>query len=112
MPLGVSIIQLVVTIISLLVVVCVSLGSVFHYREQWKNYRSTEQLLGHKTFLFQSRVGRYRELDDTGAFHLFVERVEEAIAIENSATLNVVTMTNETIDSTKHAKPGKAEKPG
>lgn len=43
---------------------------------------------------------------DPQAFSLFVERVEEAIAIENSATLNVMTMANETIDSTKHAKPG------
>src|SRR5260370_41173924 len=33
-----------VTIISLLVVDTVSLESVFHYRAQWKDYRSTEQL--------------------------------------------------------------------
>lgn len=106
--LGASVVQWAVTVISLLVVICVSLESVFHYREQWKNYRSTEQLLGHERFLFQSRVGRYRDLGDPQAFSLFVERVEEAIAIENSATLNVMTMANETIDSTKHAKPGEA----
>ena len=103
---GAPIVQIVVTIISLMVVICVSMESVFHYREQWKNYRSTEQLLGHERFLFQSRVGRYRNLSDPEAFSLFVERVEEAIAIENSSTLNVMTMANETIDSTKHAKPG------
>lgn len=44
---GIDVIQLTVTVISLLVVVFVSLESVFHYREQWKNYRSTEQSLGH-----------------------------------------------------------------
>ena len=103
---GTPAVQLIVTIISLLVVICVSLESVFHYREQWKNYRSTEQLLGHETFLFQSRVGRYRSLTDPEAFSLFVERVEEAIAIENSSTLNVMTMANETFDATKRAKPG------
>ena len=103
---GTPVVQLVVTIISLMVVICVSLESVFHYREQWKNYRSTEQLLGHEQFLFQSRVGRYRGLPDAEAFTLFVERVEEAIAIENSSTLNVMTMANETFDATKHAKPG------
>ncbi|MCB6184903.1 DUF4231 domain-containing protein [Leeia sp. TBRC 13508] len=101
--LGASVTQWAVTVISLLVVVCVSLESVFHYREQWKNYRSTEQLLGHERFLFQSRVGRYQGMNDPEAFRLFVERVEEAIAIENSATLNVMTMANQTIESTKHA---------
>ncbi len=57
--LGVPVIQALVTVISLLVVIVVSLESVIHYREQWKNYRSTEQLLGHEKFLFRSRVGRY-----------------------------------------------------
>jgi hypothetical protein len=51
-------IKIIVTAISLCVVTSVSLESVFHYREQWKNYRSTEQLLGHEEFLFRSRVGR------------------------------------------------------
>jgi hypothetical protein len=103
---GAPVVQLVVTIVSLLVVIAVSLESVFHYREQWKNYRSTEQLLGHEKFLFRSRVGRYRELKDDEAFRLFVERIEEAISIENAATLNIMTMASETVDATKHAKPG------
>lgn len=89
------------TIIGLLVVIVVSLESVFHYREQWKNYRSTEQLLGHEKFLFRSRVGRYKGLSDQDAFRLFVERVEEAIAAENAATLNVMTMASEPSDATK-----------
>lgn len=103
---GTPVVQAAVTVISLLVVVSVSLESVFHYREQWKNYRSTEQLLGHEKFLFRSRVGRYRELSDEEAFRLFVERVEESISIENAATLNVMTMASETIESTQHAKSG------
>src|SRR5215471_18296509 len=103
--LGVSIIQALVTIISLLVVIVVSLESVFHYREQWKNYRSTEQLLGHESFLFRSRVGRYKGLSDEDAFRLFVERVEDSIAAENAATLNVMTMASEASDETKKAKP-------
>lgn len=103
---GISVIQTLLTVVSLLVVIVVSLESVFHYREQWKNYRSTEQLLGHEEFLYRSRVGRYVGIDDQHAFRLFVERVEEAIAIENSATLNVMTMASETVEATKHAKPG------
>jgi|SRR6267378_3076568 len=61
---GMPLIQALVTVISLLVVITVSLEGVFHYREQWKNYRSTEQILGHETFLFRSRVGRYQGLSD------------------------------------------------
>ena len=105
---GFDLIKIVVTLISLMVVTFVSLESVFHYREQWKNYRSTEQQLGHERFLFLSRVGRYADLDDAKAFHLFVERVEDAIAAENSATLNVMTTASETADATKRANDTKA----
>ncbi len=93
--LGLPVIRLIVTIISLLVVISVSLESVFHYREQWKNYRSTEQLLGHETIAFKGGVGAYRGLNPPEAFSLFVERVEDAIRSENAATLNVMTMANE-----------------
>jgi hypothetical protein len=98
---GLDPIKIVVTLISLMVVTFVSLESVFHYREQWKNYRSTEQLLGHERFLFLSRVGRYAGLDDDKAFHLLVERVEDAIASENAATLNTMTTASGTTDATK-----------
>ncbi len=100
---GLDPIKVVVTLISLMVVAFVSLESVFHYREQWKNYRSTEQLLGHERFYFLSRVGRYAELDDEKAFRTFVERVEDAIASENSATLNVMTTASETSETGKKA---------
>jgi len=101
---GIDVIQLTVTVISLLVVVFVSLESVFHYREQWKNYRSTEQSLGHERFLFLSGVGRYAGLDTGKAFSLFVERVEDAIAKENSATLSVMTMAAEASDPSNKPK--------
>jgi hypothetical protein len=100
-PFNIDIIRLVVTIISLIVVIIVSLESVFHYREQWKNYRSTEQLLGHETVFFLSRVGKYEKLENEKAFRLFVQRVEEAIASENSATLNIMTMASETSEAGK-----------
>ena len=96
---------LVVTVISLVVVVFVSLESVLHYREQWKNYRSTEQFLGHETFRYQTRIGPYARLDDAAAFRLFVERVEEAVAAENAATLNVLTVAAEATEGQKGGKP-------
>ena len=93
---GYPIMKATITIISLLVVVTVSLESVFHYREQWKNYRSTEQLLGHEQFEFLTKVGVYKGLPDDEAFRLFVERTEDAISSENAATLNVMTVGSET----------------
>ena len=53
---------------------------------------STEQLLGHEQFLFQAKVGPYKGTEDHEAFLLLVERVEDAIATENSATLNAMTL--------------------
>jgi hypothetical protein len=90
--LDLSSIEYVTTATSLLVVMLVSLESVLHYREQWKNYRSTEQYLGHETVYFQNRAGAYRDLDDDEAFQLLVDRVESAIASENAATLNTMTL--------------------
>jgi hypothetical protein len=89
------IMTLIVTVISLMVVVFVSLESVLHYREQWKNYRSTEQSLGHETLRYRNRIAPYAGLDDTAAFKYFVQRIEDAIAVENAATLSVMTMASE-----------------
>lgn len=94
---GYPVMKALITVISLLVVVTVSLESVFHYREQWKNYRSTEQLLGHEQFEFLAKVGVYKEATPEKAFQLFVERIEDAILSENAATLNVMTTGSETI---------------
>jgi Protein of unknown function (DUF4231) len=38
-------VSVVTTVLSVIVVLLVSLESIFHYREQWVNYRSTEQFL-------------------------------------------------------------------
>ena len=83
------------TIISLIVVVFVSLETVFHFREQWKNYRSTEQLLAKEYFNFVTAEGPYREKEEREAFLNFVDRVENAIASENASTLNVMTTLSE-----------------
>jgi hypothetical protein len=98
---GVPVVRIIVTTISLAVVISLSLESVFHYREQWKNYRSTEQLLGHEKFLYRTRVGRYRGLADEAAFRALVERVEDSVAAENAATLNTMTTAADTSDVTR-----------
>jgi hypothetical protein len=88
-------VRVLTTLASLVVVVLVSLESVFHYREQWKNYRSTEQVLGHEKVFYRVRTGSYEGLNDRDAFRLLVDRTEGAIAAENSATLNVMTISSE-----------------
>ncbi|GGQ87007.1 hypothetical protein GCM10010267_57260 [Streptomyces griseorubens] len=90
--LDLSFAKIAATILSLIVVGSVSLESVYRYREQWKNYRSTEQLLGHERIYFETKVGPYANLSDGEAFTTLVARVETAIANENSATLNVMTL--------------------
>ncbi|GAA2987567.1 uncharacterized protein DUF4231 [Streptomyces sp. KhCrAH-43] len=90
--LDLSFARLAATVLSLIVVGSVSLESVYRYREQWKNYRSTEQLLGHERIYFETRVGPYSGLSGKEAFTTLVARVETAIANENSATLNVMTL--------------------
>jgi len=92
---GYPVMKAAITVISLMVVVAVSLESVLHYREQWKNYRSTEQLLGHEQFAYLTKVRVYKEASPEDAFKLFVERVEDAISSENAATLNVMTVGSE-----------------
>jgi Protein of unknown function (DUF4231) len=90
-----SVTTIITTVMSLLVVMLVSLESVFHFREQWKNYRSTEQLLAKEYFNFASGEGPYKSQKPEEAFLLFVERVESAIASENASTLNVMTTVTE-----------------
>lgn len=85
----------ITTAVSLIVVVLISLESVFHFREQWKNYRATEQLLAKEYFNFVSAEGPYRNLEAKEAFLSFVDRVENAIASENASTLNVMTTLSE-----------------
>ena len=91
------------TVISLAVVILVSLDSVYHFGDQWKNYRSTEQFLGRERILFATGDGPYRGLDSPAAFLLLVERCESQISTENAATLNVLSIASQrrTEDSAK-----------
>jgi hypothetical protein len=89
------------TIISLLVVILVSLESVYHYREQWKNYRSTEQIINREKVYFLTKEGLYKNLDKEKAFILLVEQVESTIEAENTSTLNILTLASHSRESKK-----------
>lgn len=92
------------TALSLTVVVLVSLESVYHYREQWKNYRSTEQYLGHEAIYFANAVGVYKDLDASAALETLVERVESAIAAENASTLSSMTLAEQVTTSNDYPR--------
>jgi hypothetical protein len=83
------------TAVSLVVVAALALDSMLRLREQWSNYRATEQYLDRERFLFGTRAGPYRGLTDEHAFHRFVERVEWAIATENATTLSTMSLSPE-----------------
>ncbi len=82
--------NIIVTILGTLVAVLIALEGVLHHREQWKNYRTTEQLLQTQKQLFMHRIGDYANIGDSEAFKLLVSRTEAAIAEENAITLNVL----------------------
>jgi len=99
--------DVIASIISLIVAACVALESVYHYREQWKNYRSTEQFLSREQILFLTGEGSYKEFKSPQiAFIYFVERCEGAIEAENASTLNVMTLAQQEAKSTKASQVG------
>ncbi|MFV2061619.1 MAG: DUF4231 domain-containing protein [Gammaproteobacteria bacterium] len=98
-------IEIITTLLSVLVVVFISLESVFHFREQWKNYRTTDQLLSREYFSYATADGAYRDLDEHEAFLNFVDRVENAIASESATTLSVMTtLTTQKVESAASKK--------
>lgn len=99
--------DIVASVVSLVVAACVALESVYHYREQWKNYRSTEQFLSREQVLFLTGEGGYKEFKSAqSAFIYFVERCEGAIEAENASTLNVMTLAQQEAKPTKAGKEG------
>lgn len=87
--------NILTTAISLVVVLFVSLETVYRYREQWTNYRTAEQNLRNEYFIFTSQAGPYSGLDEAAAFAIFVNRIEQAIEAESTSTLRVMTTLTE-----------------
>ena len=104
---GIPVFTYAATAISLAVVILVSLESVYHFGDQWKNYRSTEQFLTKERFLFCTGDGPYRELEKDAAFLVLVDRCEAQISAENSATLNVLVVASQAPERTATATGSK-----
>jgi hypothetical protein len=88
-----------ITFISMIVAIDVALEGVFHFREQWRTFRTTEQMLAHERTIFRTRAGTYHGLSDEDAFALLVDRVESIIV--SGGTVALRTLTAE--DATKYA---------
>src|SRR5208283_2871517 len=79
------------SLIGLAVALILALEGVFHFKEQWQNFRGTEQYLLSQKYRFENRVEEYQSpLSTEDAFKLFVSRVEKAILDENNVTLNIL----------------------
>lgn len=83
--------KLAPTLLSLLVTVLVSIESIFHLREHWKNYDLMKSFLRQEACLFQAKGGAYRNKPPHEAFILLVERVEDGIAKERAQTIEMRT---------------------
>jgi len=78
------------SIIGLMVALILALEGVFHFKDQWQNFRGTEQYLLSQKFRFENRVEDYQNIADEDAFKLFVSKIEKAILDENNVTLNIL----------------------
>jgi hypothetical protein len=78
------------SIIGLGVALILALEGVFHFKDQWQNFRGTEQYLLSQKYRFENRVDEYQSLSTEDAFKMFVSRVEKAILDENNVTLNIL----------------------
>ena len=92
--------RILTTVISTLVAVLISLEAVFRHREQWRNYRTTEQYLRSQKILFEQRADEFEQLDDQSARRRLIANVESAIKGENEVTLEVLTRTGDTTITT------------
>jgi hypothetical protein len=62
-----------------------------HFREQWRNYRTTEQYIARELCLHRTHCGPYESLTPDEAFHLLVQHVEDAIDSSTVNTMNTMT---------------------
>lgn len=84
--------RLVPAVLVTAVFVALGLDIVLRLEAQWENYRYTEQYLDRERYLFLARAGRYATGSESASFRLLVERVEWAIAAENSTTMSTLAL--------------------
>jgi len=75
--------KLVVGLFGLLIVVITSVIGFCKFHENWIEYRTTCEALRHEKYLFLTKCGIYKTIDEP--FCLLVQRVEDLISKEHSS---------------------------
>lgn len=79
------------TLISLCVAAVVSLESIFHPRELWRNYDMIAAGLREEEMRFSTKSEPYDKSADSDPFHLLVKNVEDRIREERVDTIGLRT---------------------
>ncbi|NVM33725.1 DUF4231 domain-containing protein [Pediococcus acidilactici] len=72
----------IISLLSLISVLCQSFLSLFKYQENWIQYRNTAESLQHEKYMYQTKTGTY-DNDELDTFKTLVERAEALISSEN-----------------------------
>ena len=73
--------QIAVGALGVIVALLSALDGLLKPQALWLEYRTTAETLKHQKYLYQTQTAPYHE---AGAFHLFVENIENIISKENS----------------------------
>ncbi len=74
--------KVTVGLLGFVVAIITGIVTLYRFQENWVQYRATAESLKHEKFLFLTRVGPYAVAEP---FPLFVQRIEQLIAQENSS---------------------------
>ena len=74
-------IRFCIAILGAIVTISVGIMSLYQYRKNWIEYRSTAESLKHEKFMFKTKTGVYSQI---AAFPVFVEKIEALISRENT----------------------------
>ncbi|MGZ4864513.1 MAG: DUF4231 domain-containing protein [Halobacteriota archaeon] len=84
-----------VTLLSLIVVIVIALEGVLHYREHYRNYRSTAHALEQECFSCFLRAPPYDSCDDKELCSRFVENAEDLMGQEGSTNIKNMTISSD-----------------
>jgi hypothetical protein len=83
-------VPLIASLLSVLVIICLGIESLFGFRQQYRNYKNSEDLLRREKYLFENQAGPYSNDGETNN-KLLVERVEALILKEREDTSQKIT---------------------
>ena len=78
----------IVAILGSLTAVAIGVLSIYQFRENWIEYRTTAESLKHEKYLFLTKTGPYTSED---LFSVFVDRIESLVSQENTAWRQLLT---------------------